>query len=202
MSIKELRIRIGEQVRFGVRHRLAYFIALLAVLSLVGIDFLLGGKIMVRPDSTWNSFLNPVVGAGTLLTAFAVLLGETLQDWRNSLPKRLTVEFHFGGRLLMRCEDAYLAGESDIRALGQQIGAHMAKRQLDFKAPLVKSSSGEVRVAEDGQVQMHYLATFELITRPPEVESRLTDGEYLLWLPPFNDTEIRRIDEDSGAEEG
>ncbi|WP_077732698.1 hypothetical protein [Methylocaldum sp. 14B] len=185
---------LRELFRFSFSNRRMYFTAAMLLLAIIVLDFALGGKLLTEEDSFWNGFLDPVVGLGTLFTAFAVWWGEMSQDWRDNLPKRLTVDFLFNRRRVMRCENAYLAGESDIRALSMQIGAQMVKAQLDFKAAFVKSHGGEIRKSEDGGFELHYRATFEL-TKLPEKLEKMSTGQYLSWCPPFDEVEVKLIEE-------
>lgn len=90
------------------------------------------------PRTDWWSIVEPITGLMTLTVAFLVWCGEFKQDWFNSLPKRLTVQFVYkfssGYRIVLRCAEAYLAGEDDIRAWGQQLGGQMADgEQLKFQ---------------------------------------------------------------------
>lgn len=88
-------------------------------------------------------WLDPLIGVGVLLVAISVWLGELNQDWQESLEKRLTVRFHFDGKEIMRCEEAYLASEGDIRSWGQQIGAQMTggEGKLKFEPFIVEDQT-------------------------------------------------------------
>jgi hypothetical protein len=66
-------------------------------------------------------------------------MGQLRRAWEEYLPNRLTIHFYYNGREVMRCEKAHLTNESDIRALGQQIGMQMAGgTMLSFIAPQVE----------------------------------------------------------------
>lgn len=119
----------------------------------------------------------------------AVWWGESHQEWRNSLPKRLTVDFFYHGQLVMRCEDADLASEGDIRALGQQIGGQMAAKDekskpelLLLKAPAIRYTPAKLN--DDGAALCHH-ARFELLALPEKLAG-LEPGQYLHWVPPFD----------------
>lgn len=81
-------------------------------------------------NTDWWSWMEPLTGLTTLAVAVLVWFGELKQDWYNSLPKRLTVKFVYkfskGYRIVLHCANAYLPGEGDIRAWGQQLGQQMA----------------------------------------------------------------------------
>lgn len=180
---------LKAQSRYLINRRKAYPYALLALVIFVVLDYLLGGLILTSEASWWKTFLDPIVSIGTLFTAIAVWLGEAVQDWRGSLPKRLSVDFLYKGRLYMRCEKAYLAGESDIRALGQQIGGQMADTpRLDFKAAKVESTIGMVEKDAVGEYYMAYQASFELTALPAKLQN-LDEGKYFLWRDPFDKAE-------------
>lgn len=174
------------QGRYVLEQRKAYPYALAGLVALVFINLLVGGKLLTADNSWWKDFLEPIVGLGTLFTAVAVWLGETAQDWRGSLPKRLTVDFQHKGRLVMRCENACLAGEGDIRALGQQIGAQMAGENLKLKIPTVQTRAGAVEKDDQGDYWLSYQANFELTALPAKLQQELADGHYLIWRSPFD----------------
>jgi hypothetical protein len=151
------------------------------------------GALLKAERSLWSDVLDPLVGVSTLLIAVVVWWNESRQEWRNSLPKRLTVDFVYKGRLVMRCEDADLASEGDIRALGQQIGGQMAAKderskpeQLLLKAPTIRYSSP--RLTENGAA-LCYHASFELMALPEKL-ANLETGQYWHWVPPFEQPKI------------
>ena len=201
---------VRATIRHIIKHRKSYPVSMLLLLGLVAVNFCMGGRLLTASDSWWNIYLNPIVGLGTLFTAIAVWWGETSQDWRESLPKRLTVEFYYQKRLYMRCEHARLSGESDIRAFGQQIGLQMAAekhdstqttdpakkheplRHLDFKVAAVESSVEDPQQVGKGDYFLPYTATFEPTALPPRLKTLEHEGiDHLEWTPPFD--EIKEI---------
>lgn len=113
-------------------------------------------------------WLEPLTGIATLLVAIGVWWGEVKQDMENALPKRLNVRFLFEGKEIMRCDQAYLAGESDIRAWGQQIGRQLVGGILDF-APDILQTPGIVtdeNVTPGGGPIKLYEVTFKLTKNP------------------------------------
>jgi hypothetical protein len=162
------------------------FLVILAGLSVAGVDMFTAGKF-------WTDYLDPFVGMAVLIVALALWFGEVRQDWRNSLPRRLSVVFRYrgdnGDREVMRCVRAGLASEADVRALAQQIGAQMVAGQLDFRAPNVKQSGGNVEVAEDGDVYRHHVVTLELRKLPSAIAD-LPKDHVLVWRPPFSEDPI------------
>lgn len=114
-------------------------IPLLAVLFLVA-DFKLNSIV-----NFWADNVDPYFSIAVLIVALTLWFGEFHQDWRQSLPCLLTVVFVFKDREVMRCENAALASEADMRALGQTIGSQMIdNKTLTFFAPKVKQSGGDV----------------------------------------------------------
>jgi hypothetical protein len=125
----------------------------------------------------WD-MLEPIMGVSTFAAAAAVWFGETKQDWENSLPKRLTARFayKFGDeyRIVMQCQDAYLAGEADIRTWGQQLGFQMAGEKIRFQPYIYQS---EVALVENVK---RYEVTFVLNELPNEDSLGLTyDGRQI-----------------------
>jgi hypothetical protein len=179
---------IKTRLAFALNYRRSYFYALAGLLALIALDWIIGGRFLSDEHSWWKDFWDPIVSIGTLLTAVAVWWEEVGQDWRNGLPKRLTVEFTYQGRVVMRCENARLVSEGDIRAFSQQIGAQMAdSRFLEMKTPDAQLSLGSL-IAADGGYEMHYAASFDLTTLPDKL-SALGPDQYLCWRPPFGTIE-------------
>ncbi len=124
-----------------------------------------------EPNTSWWIWLEPITGIATLAVAGIVWLGEAMQDWESGLPKRLTVHFTYSPdpknknpapREVMRCEDAYLASEADIRQWGQQIGGQMGDDRLDFD-PDIKQTPPQKSADLTKQC---YTVTFRLTKLP------------------------------------
>jgi len=145
--------------------------------------------------SFWSGSLEKWIGIGTFFVAFAVWWAEVAQEWRNNLPKRLTVEFLFedeqGKRVLMRCEKAHLSDMADIRSLGQQIGSQLVNpdnpdRTLSFKAPFVKQKPGQIEFSTGPGFFTHYHVKFVLTRLPKDLDP----GECKVWISPFDKNDI------------
>lgn len=147
-------------------------------------------------DEGWWGFVEPVLAVVVVAVALMIWMGEARQDLENSLPKRLNVRFvDMSGNLIMRCRGAYLAGEGDIRAWGQQIGRQMAgnRDQLEFY-PDIRQEPGELReVTETDEVGIsstikvkEYTVTFRLRDIPARFRGIPSPGEgipYFSWGP-------------------
>ncbi len=136
-----------------------------------------------RYPTAWWDWLSLLLTVFTLGTAIYVLYTQWRREWEDYLPNRLTVRFRYEEREVMRCEKAYLASESDIRALAQQIGMQMANNTpLKFKAPLVIFSPPQLHKKER---YILYEATIHLLELPPNCSL----GKTLVWREPFGDIE-------------
>ena len=174
-----------EVFRHALRNKQQRFVVGLVVLIVVGLmlDFLTGFAFSTSSKQTYIDQVEPFVNAATLIVALAVWYGETHEDWLNAIPKKLTVIFEFDGKPVMVCKRADLSGEADIRALAQQIGLQMAQGEpLQFKAPLVKQSGGQV-ASESGIAYFRDYRVVVTLTRMP----RATFAVPLVWEPPFDD---------------
>lgn len=117
--------QIWQVVLFAFKKKpLLIFFALTAFALVTGI-VLLGLNQTISPNNWW-AIVEPIIGVSTLAVAIAVWIGELYRDWEEILPKRLTVRFKYTGRSVFICENAYLAGEGDIRSWAQQIGGQMS----------------------------------------------------------------------------
>jgi hypothetical protein len=112
---------------------------------------------------------------------FFVWYQQLREEWEEDyLPKRLTAKFYFHDKLLMCCEKAFLAGESDIRALAQQIGSQMNNlKQLQFVAPAVEISTAQLNKKERF---VHYTVKVHLTERPSELPPNIA---LRTWKEPF-----------------
>ena len=105
---------------------------------------------IVYPGIVTNvwAVLEPAIGISTLIVAMLVWYGEAAQDCENELPKRLNISFLLEGKEIMRCENAYLAGEGDIRALGQQLGGQISGSMNTLAFKSFEQKPGEIRLDE------------------------------------------------------
>jgi hypothetical protein len=147
----------------------------LSVILLVAITFTNG-------NTPWWNWLEPLTGTTTLAVAIAVWLGELKQDWENALPKRLTVSFFYRDQEYMRCEKAYLAGEADIRAWGQQLGLQMAGSKMLSLNPSIEQSPGIIVVDENTNQKIKLFVVKFYLNSLPE---GLSKGKICLWKYSF-----------------
>ena len=167
---------------FAIKHRRGPLgtLILLAIASLL--VFVFAGWDMNHANSFWTENLATVTSIATLVVAVAVWCGELYQDWRAALPCKLTATFIFEEKEVMRCDRADLSGESDMRALGQQIGRQMHNgKDLKIKVPALHRTGGEP-VNLEGKIYRHWTIKFTLLERPETVP----EGKEIRWEPPFD----------------
>ncbi len=152
---------------------------------LVGIGVAIVGLfILLRYQTGWWEWFEPFLTLLTLGTAVYVLYTQLRREWQEYLPNRLTVHFYYSGQEVMRCEKAYLANESDIRPLAQQIGMQMAENtQLKFKAPQVVISPPQLNKEAR---YIHYEAIIHLLEPP----NGWKEGQIRVWREPFDEIAI------------
>lgn len=145
------------------------------------------------------SVAEPTTGLTTLLVVIAVFYRELEQDWENSLPKSLTVNFEYKEKLVLRCEDAFLAGEADIRQWGQQIGKQMAENENLFFLPNIKQILPSTDKKDERDVsevrKKRYEVIFTLTKLPTSVDEFYKNGEYLLRRPLLFKNEPKTLSE-------
>jgi hypothetical protein len=127
-------------------------------------------------DTWWNGRLDPFSGTLTFILAFVIYIQNTINQWEDDLPKKLTVHFKYNDKYVLTCHEAYLAAEGDIRAWGQQIGQQMTSGTylnffpyLDNKKPVPL-----------GNKFMLYEVTFYL--RDTKFKREDIDGKYVVWI--------------------
>jgi len=156
----------------------------------VVIDWQSGWKVLDNVKILWNNELDQIVSLATLMIALFVWYGEIAQDWRNNLPKRLTVQFaNDQGELVLQCFKAHLSDVADIRTLGQQIASQMCdnNRNLEFRAPYIKQSAGKILCDPEIGCFLLYYATFTFINLP----EGLAQGQYKEWREPFKADDLK-----------
>jgi hypothetical protein len=125
----------------------------------------------------YNNLAGPLIALATLGIATIVTLSENRESWEASLPKQLTVNFDFGDKRVLRCEDAYLSSESDIRAWGQQLGMQMNDNiPLKFQ-PNILVSARIINSDPGPGIIKAYEATFSLTEIPKSVSQNTERSE-------------------------
>jgi hypothetical protein len=171
------------------------FITLL-ILLLVW-DLLSGWSFLDPSKKTWNTEISPWFTFATFFVAVAVWVTELIREWRDQLPKRLTVEYVYNSGMqegvskpliVMKCEKAHLSDIADIRALGQQIGQQLAEQRfLDFRAPYVKQKEGEIEYCENNGFFRHFKVKFTLTKISGKLQTKVEEEKkYLFWVEPFD----------------
>lgn len=121
-----------------------------------------------------NSFVSFIIFVVAILVGWEV----ARHQWKESLPKRLHVTY-IGpeGRVLMKCNDADLGGEHDIRAFCQTTGSQMLeKEQLEFDPYCLKRETEKI---SENKRAKEYHVTFILRTTPVYIEAGVKAGKKL-----------------------
>lgn len=168
----------------------------IAVLILVfSLLFLFGGYGDVQ--KAWKDHFDWMVTTATLLVALSVFFSEVREEWRESLPKKLTVSFVYQGAVVMKCENATLTGEADIRSLSQQIGRQIVtiikKECEDANLKLKPMLDNFSRRLDYEQREMHYAVTINLRELPNCLMNVYKRKKLLMWVAPFNE-ELNEVD--------
>ena len=143
-------------------------------------------------NNLWSPILEHYVTFGTFLAAFAAWFGSIKREWKEGLPKRLSVKFYYNNKVVMQCDYAYLSGESDIRQLGQQIGKQICGELLQFnianiawkEEPIIYDLSAyNTEVTSFLKFPFrHYTVKYELSSLP----KYLSKNYLYIWKPPFD----------------
>ena len=171
MTIKSIENLYFDLTHF-VTKQWAWFVAIL-----IAAFFVVSGKREALTDVT--SVIEAVTLMAVLFTAFNILRKQRIDD----LDKKLTVVFLYDKKIILKCENAYLAGESDIRQWGQSIGQLMNKgKRLDFD-PYIREES--VIEQYKNKQYKHYTVTFTLHSAEDVAQKNLdlyNQGQYALWF--------------------
>jgi hypothetical protein len=126
-----------------------------------------------------------------VFTAFNVLHRQRLDE----LDKKLTVSFQYENKIVLLCENAYLAGESDIRQWGQSIGQLMNNgERLDFE-PFIRETS--IIDKHNKKQYRHYKVVFTLnsLSKVSEETFKLYQmGKYIHWVCALESDSIQKTE--------
>lgn len=170
-----------------------FVVVFIAILMMI-LDFMGWSVISNYREKFWSQVISTYIAFGAFIFSIAIWVSTLFKEWKNSLPKRLSVYFVMDNQCLMQCNYAFLSGEADIRQTAQQIGAQIADlRFLNFNIANVQSKelnrvySGEDvnRYADAKSMNYpfrHYCAVIHLTSPPATLDKNCT----YLWQPPFN----------------
>ncbi len=132
-------------------------------------------------DHGWR-FYDALASFSTLIVALVIWWEESRKALRAQWPKRLSVRFVApDGQIIWSCKKVYLAGESDIRASGQQIGQQMSgQRWLKFNPGIERTPGRDDRLA-NGWPCRHYEVTFRLTELPENLPVEVKEGLTRVW---------------------
>ena len=144
----------------------------------------------------WWIRMQSFLGVGTLLVALFVWYGKIREDWKNDLPKRLSVFFFFGSKPVIVCRYVWLAGEDELRTWGQQVAKQAAGNQnLDF-SPDVEARKPSLAVEKNNEICKHYAVRF-VLTRMPSSQPDSRVCRYQNFAA--DDKSVREIPSDKVA---
>lgn len=146
------------------------------VVFLVGITFWLFNYDLCF-EQHWSKWLDALVSAGLIAIGLTIWISERNQDAKKDLPKRLTVHFMKDEKYVMTCHEAYLAGEGDIRAWGQQIGGQMAQQPFLSFYPYITQKGPDI--SKDRTFNLYEVCFY--LKEIPYGNKRL-ENEYLVWI--------------------
>ncbi len=155
------------------RQRAPIGVALLVMLAGVGI-----ATTQYRESfgGTWGA-IDALITVATLLTAQVVWWSEAAQEWRSSLPPRISVSLSFEDQLVAKCDHAPLVGEP--RAFAQQIGGQMLQTKHLLFWPVLEGGAPQLELW-NGQWVLHHDLNIVLRELPP---GHVQVEHTILWTP-------------------
>ena len=154
--------KIGSVVRYKKRQSLG----LIALLLILGIAY---SHRWSNGHTFWDHFwewIDPVAGIGAFIITLVILYNQARELWEDSLEKRLTVHYIYNRNEIATVENAYLAGESDIRQWAQSLGKQMfGYFSFDMNWDDDKKKNRIIKKDKEGYY-MHYEVTIYLPENP------------------------------------
>jgi hypothetical protein len=149
------------------RYSTQIFVALLVFLSLAVLAFL------VPASHQTFAWLDPIVGVATLVFAVFLWLNGLRREWRDSLPKRLTVYFRYKGGDALVFRNILLFNESDARAWSQQIARQKAGGDIEFEPFFRFTDKGVSTTKDRTSTYKNYEMIYFLSNIPPQLKTEL-----------------------------
>jgi len=115
-------------------------------------------------SESW-SYIEPIISGFTLITAVFIWYNEKKQEWRESLPKKMEVEYILDGNTYWSVRNAPLTSEQDIRAWGQSIAKTMLNENVYVDLKGFEILSTEIRKETGKKTIMLYKVRFYLKKR-------------------------------------
>lgn len=164
--------KLNSLLKYVLTNRMFLVLSVVILVVVVLLGCFVG---LLQGWSEWDRW-DQLITLATLAVSSLVFLGESLENWERQLPRRLSVYFLHDGKVRMACQQAYLAGEGDIRAWGQQIGAQIANSTLKFP-PFIEVHRLGVETSANGLIFVHFEACFTLRELPKALEDELRSEE-------------------------
>lgn len=172
--------------------RLRIFIPALTAVFLIIVLFI----VFFNPgflESWYTPIIDPLVAIATTVIALIIGLNQSIRNWEENLPKRLTVHFIYEGRVVLSCYESFLSGASDVRAWSQQIGGQMAGvpfisffPYIKAEKPIITSSAFEKEKNKPVDIMLYesvfFLKSDEFRDNKGVVTRPEIAGKYLMWL--------------------
>lgn len=132
----------------------------------------------------WGDFVDPAIGVLTFFSALYIAYQNYRKEALDKIELRLTVHYKFEDRFILTCNQAFLSGTSDIRALGQQIGSQMTGVGLLSFFPYQDLETRESYIKDtSGVIFRHYTVTFFLRVLPdPDKKCYFDKNGYTVWF--------------------
>jgi len=173
-----------EVVNYTIKKRTSEWMIALLILLIICFAVI---AFKCQLDNWFGNYLDPISALLTVFIGAGLWIMQLNRDWRESLPKRLTVHFKYHDKYVMTCYETWLSSASDIRNWSQQIGSQMSKEpRLDFM-PFISAEPPKPIISKFEKdknrpiVVMLFEVTFHLnsieFRNLPDIKDR-----YLIWL--------------------
>ncbi len=141
-------------------------------------------------DNLWE-WIDPIAGIMSFLITLVILYNQAYERWEDNLEKRLTVEYKYQDNTIAMVENAYLAGESDIRQWAQQLGSQMMGGHLDFD---MNWDEPKPTIDRDGNDWYKFYKVEMYLTSNPFDEKAREDKIDSFTKRPFKHSEVFKKD--------
>ena len=194
---------------YAYSHRPSLAIFTIAVLLSILILSCFGWRLLI--DELVRASRESPVGFAMQITTLAAVISmwgfELIRDWRASLPKYLSVDFRYEGKLRIRCRYAPLVGEGDARQMAQSLGKQVNNSGYlpivpTFDKIELVEQIDQKRQIHDGKPFHHYKTSIRLTENIMTLGEQKVGGQtdqqgksglkqipedqYVLWCWPFD----------------
>lgn len=136
--------------------------------------------VLLSKKNAYDDWIDPFFSLLTLFIAIAITSYNYFIEWKNSLPKTLTVHLIHNGNFHLSCYYTDLTSEADIRTWGQQVLKQMAGNtfNIDLSTHFDIDGPDPIDIPLYGKPALHYT----LFMFADKLDALPIKDQYIRWF--------------------